>query len=206
MRSMRCLRHESDAVPTALTAVDIIVTKHAQMSTHDGIRLATDIYRPTTRDPVPVLLHRTPYGKDITLATDFVGLAAAGFAVVVQDVRGRFASEGIFRPFQQEPDDGVDAIEWAANQPWSSGNVGMFGTSYTTEPLSHALEVIGPIELRLFVSSSAIDTDFTGKLVDVHPSGRAEILCDGVLRAAFVTHSPCRLPWCLEKSSSSVSS
>jgi len=56
---------------------------------------------------------------------------------------------------------------------------------YTTPPLEHSTEVTGPLELVLYVSSSALDTDFTGKLVDVHPDGRAEILSDGILRARY---------------------
>src|SRR5207245_8286340 len=56
---------------------------------------------------------------------------------------------------------------------------------YTTPPLAQAIEVAGPIELVLHVASSARDTDFTGKLVDVHPDGRAEILVDGILRARY---------------------
>jgi hypothetical protein len=58
---------------------------------------------------------------------------------------------------------------------------------YTSAPLARPLEVIGPVELLLFASSSARDTDFVGKLVDVAPDGRAEILCDGILRARYRT-------------------
>jgi putative CocE/NonD family hydrolase len=58
---------------------------------------------------------------------------------------------------------------------------------YSTPVLEQAVEVIGPIELRLFVSSSAPDTDFTGKLVDVYPHGRAMILTEGILRARYRT-------------------
>ena len=56
---------------------------------------------------------------------------------------------------------------------------------YTTQPLDRPLEVIGPVTLVLSISSSAPDTDFTGKLVDVYPDGRAEILTDGILRARY---------------------
>jgi putative CocE/NonD family hydrolase len=59
-----------------------------------------------------------------------VHAAAQGFAVVQQDVRGRFASEGEFHPFVNEAPDGVDTVDWAANQPWSNGTVGMYGSSY----------------------------------------------------------------------------
>jgi uncharacterized protein len=98
----------------------------------DGTVLRGDVFRPATGS-WPVLLQRTPYGKQSRLGTlltlDPVNAAAAGFAVVVQDVRGRFASEGEFHPFH-EAADGRDTVEWAATQPWSTGRVGMFGASY----------------------------------------------------------------------------
>jgi putative CocE/NonD family hydrolase len=57
-------------------------------------------------------------------------IAAQGYAVVVQSTRGRFGSEGVFEPLQSDVEDGVDCIEWAAAQEWSTGRVGMFGSSY----------------------------------------------------------------------------
>jgi putative CocE/NonD family hydrolase len=60
----------------------------------------------------------------------FEKLPARGYAVVIQDVRGRYASDGEFVPYQNEGKDGYDTIEWAARQPWSDGNVGTFGLSY----------------------------------------------------------------------------
>ena len=62
--------------------------------------------------------------------TDVFRAVRRGYAVVNQDVRGRFRSDGSFRPFHQEINDGYDAVECAAAQPWSTGKVGMFGTSY----------------------------------------------------------------------------
>src|SRR4029434_9794171 len=56
--------------------------------------------------------------------------AERGYAVVIQDVRGRYQSEGEFRPYENEGRDGYDTIEWAAKQPWSNGSVGTFGLSY----------------------------------------------------------------------------
>ena len=81
---------------------------------------------------VPVLVVRTPYGRgaDAT-GPDLIPQAIArGYAVVVQDVRGRYASEGEFEPYRHEGRDGYDTIEWAARQPWSNGSVGTFGLSY----------------------------------------------------------------------------
>ena len=80
----------------------------------------------------PVLVYRTPYGKEEALKdyTTFQHAVGRGYAVVVQDVRGRYASDGEFRPYQDEGHDGYDTIEWAARQPWSNGQVGTFGLSY----------------------------------------------------------------------------
>ena len=100
----------------------------------DGVRLATDIYRPAGPGRYPVVLLRTPYGRAnpgaFALQVNAPQLANAGFAVVVQDVRGRFESEGDFWPFQDEARDGVATIEWAAEQSWSTGAVAMAGMSY----------------------------------------------------------------------------
>ncbi len=113
----------------------IVVEKDVAVPMRDGVNLATDIYRPDREGLFPVILVRTPYNKNDPLLTnvimfDPVRAAAAGYAVCVQDVRGRYASEGKFRPIHQEVDDGYDAVEWAAAQPWSSGRVGMAGASY----------------------------------------------------------------------------
>lgn len=98
----------------------------------DGVTLYADVYRPDVSEPLPVLLQRTPYDKtqNRTGSLDVMRAASHGYAVVVQDTRGRYASEGEFYPFLDEPDDGYDTVEWCAAQPWSSGKVGMFGRSY----------------------------------------------------------------------------
>ena len=80
----------------------------------------------------PVLVYRTPYGKDKAQQeyTTFQHALQRGYAVVIQDVRGRFHSEGEFRPYENEGRDGYDTIEWSSKQPWSNGAVGTFGLSY----------------------------------------------------------------------------
>jgi putative CocE/NonD family hydrolase len=95
----------------------------------DGVRLATDIYRPVAAGTLPVILVRTPYKKEMS---EIVGrfYARRGYAFAVQDCRGRFSSGGTWNPFFNEPNDGYDTIEWLAAQPWSNGKVGMFGGSY----------------------------------------------------------------------------
>lgn len=100
----------------------------------DGITTYADIFRPQVEGPVPALLQRTPYDKSApasrTGTLDAVRAASHGYAVVIQDVRGRYLSEGEFYTFFNEINDGHDTVEWIASQPWCSGKVGMFGVSY----------------------------------------------------------------------------
>ena len=98
----------------------------------DGVQLRADILRPAVGGRFPTLIYRTPYSKDAALKeyTTFRRALERGYAVVVQDVRGRYASDGAFRPYEREGLDGYDTIEWAARQPWSNGRVGTFGLSY----------------------------------------------------------------------------
>ena len=98
----------------------------------DGVQLRADLLRPSSQGRFPTLVYRTPYGKDDALKeyTTFVHAVERGYAVVVQDVRGRYRSAGEFRPYEREGRDGYDTIEWAAQQPWSNGRVGTFGLSY----------------------------------------------------------------------------
>lgn len=97
----------------------------------DGVRLSAHIYRPEAEGKFPVILVRTPYGKDsksIFFQAEF--FAQHGYAYVTQDVRGRYDSEGEFTVLVHEAQDGYDTIEWLARQPWSSGSIGTFGGSY----------------------------------------------------------------------------
>ena len=100
----------------------------------DGTITYVDVFRPDTADKYPALLGRTPYGKAGQSGRyghmDPIRAASLGFAVVIQDVRGRHSSDGEFYPFVNEIDDGYDSVEWAANQSWCTGKVGMYGVSY----------------------------------------------------------------------------
>ena len=98
----------------------------------DGVSLRADVVRPGVDGKFPVLVYRTPYGKDAAQQeyTTFRHAVEHGYAVVIVDVRGRYHSEGEFRPYENEGRDGYDTIEWAAGQPWSNGAVGTFGLSY----------------------------------------------------------------------------
>ncbi|MFL5459125.1 MAG: CocE/NonD family hydrolase [Gemmatimonadales bacterium] len=97
----------------------------------DRIVLRADLYRPPGDGRFPVLVYRTPYSR-VEAPPDPLVLAAVrrGYAVLLQDVRGRYGSGGVFEPYQQEGRDGYDTIKWATRQPWSTGSVGTFGLSY----------------------------------------------------------------------------
>lgn len=112
-----------------------------------AVCLATDLYFPVpagpgwdlrhtaTGDPArggpwPVILQRTPYDKQGVLELEGHFFAAHGYAVALQDVRGRFASEGVFEPFLNEAADGVETVRWLLAQPWCNGRIGTTGTSY----------------------------------------------------------------------------
>lgn len=98
----------------------------------DGVTLRADVWLPKAEGRFPTLVYRTPYGKQFAAKewTTFDKAVAHGYAVVIQDVRGRYASDGEFVPYQNEGKDGYDTIEWAAKQAWSDGSVGTFGLSY----------------------------------------------------------------------------
>lgn len=96
----------------------------------DGVNLSTNIFRPSAAGRWPVLLFRTPYGKGREMTPNFRAFVEHGYALVVQDVRGRHGSEGVFRPLDQEGPDGEDTLNWIGHQPWCNGKIGMFGGSY----------------------------------------------------------------------------
>ena len=114
----------------------VSVESNVPAKMRDGTILRADVYRPDARGPLPVLLCRTPYGKNFReMHVEIAhGLAERGYIVVYQDIRGRYDSEGEFgviRDPSSEPDasDGYDTVEWCAALPGSSGRVGMFGNS-----------------------------------------------------------------------------
>lgn len=113
--------------------MDLVIEKNVPVRMRDGVPLATDVYRPSGGGPFPTVVSRLPYDKELPIVNfsfDTLRAARAGYAVVVQDTRGRYASEGRFNPFFDEAADGADAIGWAAAQPWSTGAVGTVGGSY----------------------------------------------------------------------------
>jgi putative CocE/NonD family hydrolase len=113
-------------------APSVAVETH-MLPMRDGVRLATDVYLPSSPPPYPVILIRTPYDKNALKPIGEDG-ARRGYAVVVQDTRGRFASEGANLPFEgdgwwENRADGVDTIGWIARQAWCNGKIGTWGGS-----------------------------------------------------------------------------
>ncbi len=130
-----------------LSSEPIVAEHNAPASLRDGTILRADIYRPARGGPFPVLLVRTPYGEPMVRMVPVLPAIEAGFAVVLQHCRGTGTSDGEFTPFENEPDDGVDTIEWCARQPWCNGRVGMFGPSYLGM-VQFAAAVAAPPALR----------------------------------------------------------
>jgi putative CocE/NonD family hydrolase len=135
------------------------VEKNVAVTMRDGVVLRADVLRPQQEGRFPVLVYRTPYGKEAALKeySTFQNAVERGYAVVVQDVRGRYASDGEFRPYQNEGRDGYDTIEWAARQPWSTGAIGTFGLSYPGA-VQWLAAVENPPHLRAMVPAMTFST------------------------------------------------
>jgi uncharacterized protein len=117
---------------SVLGTQEIVREQNVNIPMRSGVILRADVLRPPLSARFPTLVYRTPYGKDAAQQeyTIFERAVQRGYAVVIQDVRGRYHSDGEFRPYQNEGQDGYDTIEWAAKQSWSNGVVGTFGLSY----------------------------------------------------------------------------
>ncbi len=112
--------------------LSLVMDRHVPVPIRDGTTLYADVYRPSGPGPYPAILQRTPYDRANVrgYGTFVLRAASAGYAVVMQDVRGRFGSEGAFDAFVNERADGAETLEWLVAQPWCNGVVGMFGGSY----------------------------------------------------------------------------
>ena len=125
---------------------------NAMVPMRDGARLAADIRRPAregqpVEGPFPVLLHRTPYNKSVearVLEASF--FTSRGYVTVVQDCRGRYASDGEFTKYVYEGPDGYDTLGWLAQQSWCNGKVGTYGLSYAAHTQA-ALACLNPPQL-----------------------------------------------------------
>ena len=115
---------------------DVACDRNVIIAMRDGVDLAADVYLPAENgkaisDKLPAILVRTTYSKEKAgRSIDHEFFARSGYAVVIQDVRGRYKSEGSYYHGIHETDDGFDTLEWIAAQPWSDGKVGMTGISY----------------------------------------------------------------------------
>jgi hypothetical protein len=96
----------------------------------DGVHLAADVFLPRATGRWPTVLFRTPYNRKGPSSRSYRGFLQRGYAVVIEDVRGCYASEGVFGTIEQEGPDGSDTINWIAEQPWSNTQVAMAGGSY----------------------------------------------------------------------------
>ena len=110
--------------------------KDVPVTMRDGITLYLDVYKPPIEGKFPVIFVRLPYGKDeaYCMQPAFGRFwAKRGYVYVVQDVRGKFKSEGVMESFGSmvvEGKDGYESLDWIAEQDWCDGNIGMMGFSY----------------------------------------------------------------------------
>jgi putative CocE/NonD family hydrolase len=141
-RSAVCLLAALALAPAtrAETSYEVVFENNVAVKMRDGVSLRADIYRPKADGTFPVILERTPYNKYSNIHDGLVA-AARGYVFIIQDVRGREASEGEWYPFRHEGQDSYDSVEWAAALPYSNGRVGMTGGSYVGVP-----QLLGAIE------------------------------------------------------------
>jgi len=157
------------------------VTKEADVSARmrDGVILKADVYRPATKELVPVILMRTQYGKAAAQVQPSRFQTPAWFAshcylVVIQDIRGQYASQGTFYEYANDRDDGYDSVEWAAHLTGSNGKVGMYGSSYVGATQWLAATATPP-SLKTIVPSNTASDYYDGWTYE-----------DGAFRLAFI--------------------
>ena len=120
----------SSPAPVTPPQVPYVKRLHVRVAMRDNVRLDTNIFYPAGSGRFPAVLIRTPYGKGADLPAGYQSFINHGYAVVMQDVRGRYSSGGVFDVLNQEGPDGYDSLNWIAAQPWSDGKIGMIGGSY----------------------------------------------------------------------------
>ena len=177
MRKMRSGIVLSATVLLSLAIAAAAPTETVKITAPDGVELSTDLYRPAI-GKAPVILARTPYGSG-QLAFLGEALMAHGYAVAIQDVRGRYGSGGDHEPFRpHERSDGLATLKWLAAQDWCDGRIGMWGSSYS----GFAALVLADVELEAFRSIFSI-------------SGWIE--AEQVVRPGGAMHLQLDLPWML---------
>lgn len=157
------------------------VENNVRLLMSDGVELATDVYRPRSNRPLPTVLLRTPYGRSGTMGRPMAFIsnrfAERGYNVVCQDVRGIHDSGGEFEPFVHEKMDGQATLDWIDAQPWSDGNVGMWGPSYLGY-VQYAAAATGNTQLKALVPLVT-----QSNMVDLADNGHA---LDTILRWMFI--------------------
>jgi len=173
----------------------IIETKNVMIPMRDGVRLATDIYRPARNgEPAegkfPVILMRTPYDKETSpqIADAFV---PHGYVVVLQDVRGRYKSEGHWQALANDPNDGFDTAQWIGSQPWCDGGIGTIGSSMAGAT-QHAMAIANAPYLKAMIPRNAM-SDFG--LYGVRHNGAFEMrFFNWIFNLGMATGTPDALP------------
>src|SRR3989442_6677770 len=140
----------------------LVVTRDVMVPMRDGVRLATDVYRPPSRpdsgaaaEKLPTILIRTPYDKGFDPYALALSSASHGYAVGLQDTRGRYKSEGMWHWLTDDGPDGLDTVDWISHQPWSNGDVGMWGISYLGGT-AHALAMAGDAHLKSMITTDSV--------------------------------------------------
>jgi uncharacterized protein len=132
--------------------VNTVVERELMVTTRDGVRLATDVYRPEGPGPFPTLVYRIRGSRSAAFIVGLLLLnpleaVRRGYAVVVQEVRGRAGSESRWHPFVHERKDGEDCLEWVLAQPWCDGRLATYGTAYSAET-ALAIAALGRDEVK----------------------------------------------------------
>jgi putative CocE/NonD family hydrolase len=154
------------------TPQELIVERDLWVPARDGVRLATDVYRPSSGGPFPVLLERTPYDKSAPSRSERTAAVAAPrsraevadyfvqhrYAVVYQDCRGRYRSEGRFTKYLSEAEDGYDTLAWLMRQPWCNGRIGTFGLSYAAHSRQRSAASTRRVSPRSFSTAAGFRT------------------------------------------------
>lgn len=159
----------------------MLVERDVRIAMRDGVRLAADIHRPAldgrpAAGAFPVLLERTPYGKQVASRSELLAgsrapwsrdrvagyFVARGFVVVYQDCRGRYGSEGEFEKYLAEAPDGYDTVDWIRRQPWCNGRIGTMGLSYAAHTQGALAALAPPGLAAMFLDSGGFSNAYQG--------------------------------------------
>lgn len=180
---MKHLKQMPEAIPADSTqpAYEVATQSDVMVVMRDDVRLATDVYLPACNGqpltgPFPVLVERTPYGKHNETVRERTArdsrpvrrsdiaarFARRGYVVVLQDCRGRFASEGVFTKYLGEANDGFDTLAWIAQQPWCNGRIGTLGLSYAAHTQTALVSQRPPGLTAMFLESGGFANAYRG--------------------------------------------